>query len=266
MSDTRLTSETRDLVWFSGSDVVRFLNDLISQEISSMSPGEVARSLLLGARGKLDHLLWVLRGDGRIGLVTDSGRGNELAATLGRYRIRVDVEIGEPEVGWLVVGDGGVEVGHWRAEEGGLIAGLPWKGPALTLVTGQRPSLPEVGAEEMEAIRIRAREPRFGIDVNEETIPQESGLVDETVNFTKGCYLGQELVARIDSRGHVNRHLRLIEFPDGVPVVGLPIESEGDIVGMLTSASGSVALGMVRREIEPGSRVTAGGVAGFVQP
>ena len=82
-----------ELVWFSGADAIRFLNDLISQEIGDVEPGTVGRSLLLTPQGKLDHLLWVLRGEGEVGLIVDSGRGEDLAAKLARYRIRVDVEI-----------------------------------------------------------------------------------------------------------------------------------------------------------------------------
>src|SRR3970040_2240570 len=94
-----------ELVCFSGPDAIRFLNDLISQEIGDVEPGTVGRSLLLTPQGKLDHLLWVLRGEGEVGLIVDSGRGEDLAAKLGRYRIRVEVEI-EHVVGdvWLVVG------------------------------------------------------------------------------------------------------------------------------------------------------------------
>ncbi|MEE8489619.1 MAG: hypothetical protein V3S43_04730, partial [Acidimicrobiia bacterium] len=88
-----LAPETPDLVWFRGADTIRFLNDLLSQEIGTMQPGRVTRSLLLAPQGKLDHILWVLRGDEEIGLITDGGRGQDLAATLGRYRIRVDVEV-----------------------------------------------------------------------------------------------------------------------------------------------------------------------------
>ena len=106
-----------------GADTIRFLNDLISQEIGTMESGQVARSLLLGPQGKLDHILWVMRGDDGIRLVTDRGRGGDLAATLGRYRIRVDVEIGHTDQpAWIVVGETAVEPGTWSMTDGGLEA------------------------------------------------------------------------------------------------------------------------------------------------
>ena len=254
-----------DLVWFTGGDAIRFLNDLISQEIAELAPGTVVRSLLLEPRGKLDHVLWVLRGDERVGLITDPGRGDELAATLGRYRIRVDVEI-EEETGpiWLTVGESRVETGRWHEESGRLIGNLPWNGPKLTVVTGEKPSLAELSVEEMERIRIEAGEPRFGMDVDRSTIPQESGLVPESVDFAKGCFLGQELVARIDSRGHVNRHLRKLEFDGAAPEPGAEISAAGRVVGTLGSAAGNLGLALVRREIEPGEAVEVGGVPAVV--
>jgi tRNA-modifying protein YgfZ len=243
-----LAPRSPDLVWFTGGDSVRFLNDLISQEIDRMSPGRVARSLLLEPRGKLDHILWVLRGEGHVALVTDSGRGVELASTLGRYLIRVEVQV---EVStdpiWLIVGDSDVATGEWSLEAGRLIAGLPWRGPRLTLVTGEKPNLPDLTVEEMERIRVEAMEPRFGVDVDGSTIPQESGLVEETVDFSKGCYLGQELVARIDSRGHVNRHLRLLQLAD------TSIEPGAEIT------DGDRTVGTMRREVELGTALVVSG-------
>ncbi|MEX1249476.1 MAG: hypothetical protein WEA57_02205, partial [Acidimicrobiia bacterium] len=76
-----------DLVWFRGSDAIKFLNDLISQEIGTLDSGTVTRSLLLGPQGKLQFILWVLRDDDGVGLVTEDGRGDELMDTLNRYRI-----------------------------------------------------------------------------------------------------------------------------------------------------------------------------------
>lgn len=248
-----IAPETPDLVWFSGADAERFLNDLISQEISDMEPGEARRSLLLAPQGKLDHILWVIREEGRIGLVTDPGRGDELAATLGRYRIRVDVAI-EKEAGpvWLVVGDG----------EGFDIS---WSSTARRLVVGERPELPEGTPESYEALRIDAGEPRWGHDVDERTIPEESGLVQASVDFTKGCYLGQELVARINSRGrNVPRRLRFLELADPVDA-GSSIEFDGKGVGVLTSSSRHRGLALVSRDVEPGDRVKVGPATAIVR-
>ncbi len=258
----KIISARPELLWFRGDDAVRFLNDLISQEISALAPGSVVRSLLLGPRGKLDHLLWVLRGDREVGLIAEEDRGEELAATLGRYRIRVDVDISEPVPGWIVVG-GDPDTEGWRKEGSEVVAVLPWRGPPLTFRTSDPADLTPMTDEEWDRIRIESGEPRFGIDVDQGTIPQETGLVAETVDFAKGCYLGQELVARIDSRGRVNRHLRRLQL-EAPAAVGSEIVFEGQVVGTLSSASGSAGLGLVRREAGPRSQVVVGGVPAVI--
>jgi hypothetical protein len=261
-----LAPETPDLVWFRGADTIRFLNDLISQEIAGMQPGRVSRSLLLGPQGKLDHILWVLRGDDEVGLITDPGRGEELVTTLGRYRIRVDVAIEQSEMPLaVVVGETDVESGTWSLSDDGLEADISWPGVARTLVGGDRPDLDEGDPGEYEALRIAAGEPRWGVDVDVKTIPQESGLVGSTVDFAKGCYLGQELVARIDSRGHVNRHLRIIEIAGAGAEPGTPLEAGDKKVGTLTSVADSIGLALVRRELTPGDPVSVAGLDAVVR-
>ena len=249
-----IAPETPDVVWFTGSDRVRFLNDLISQEIADMTPGSVRRAMLLDPTGKLGFLLWVLSEEDRVGLVTDQGRGEELATALGRYRIRVDVTIDvESASRWLVVGE-------W--EDG---YDLSWTSAPRHLVIGERPGL-EIGPVDVYAgLRIEAGEPAWGLDVSEGAIPQESGLVGVSVDFDKGCYLGQELVARIDSRGaQTPRRLSMIHS-DGPALVTGTLTAGGEEVGSVTSVTGSIGLAMVKRGTETGSRVEVGGVVAVVR-
>ncbi len=113
-----------------------------------------------------------------------------------------------------------------------------------------------------DAVRIEAGEPLMGVDIDEKTIAQEADLVDGAVDFTKGCYLGQELIARIDSRGHVNRRLRGVRLTTNVlPPVGAEVVWGEEPVGAITSIAESltlsapVGMAMVRRQVEPGSPV-----------
>lgn len=257
-----LAPEAPDLVWFKGPDTIRFLNDLISQEIADLEPGTVVRSLLLGPQGKLDHILWVLRGTEEVGLLTDNGRGGELATSLGRYRIRVDVEIeASSKPAWIVVGDRVVDQGSWEHHDDGLAADVSWRTVERSFVTGAKPNIDVMTAEQYEALRIEAGEPRWGADVDESTIPHESGLVPATVDFAKGCFLGQELVARIDSRGgNVPRHLRLLDMGDVQADTGSVVVSGGDAVGNVTSQAGGLALAVIKRGVEPGDEVMVKGV------
>ena len=125
----------------------------------------------------------------------------------------------------------------------------------------------------MEAIRIVEGEAVSGLDLDDATIPQEAIDVSEAVDFDKGCYLGQELVARIDSRGRVNRRLAGLVFAGtAVPAPGESLTYGGKEVGTITSAAWSdllnapVALSMVRREAEDGSTVTTESGHAIVTP
>jgi folate-binding protein YgfZ len=248
------------VVWFSGPDATRFLNDLISQEVGAAEPGEVRRSLLLTPQGRLDFILWALLGEGRVGLVTEDGRGADLVSRLSRYRIRVDVEISaEERPVRLVLGEPPPGPGRWSESDGVLTADLSWPNHGRYLLVGSAPDLPVIGEETYAALRIEAGEPLMGVDVTDSTIPQETGLVPNSISFTKGCFLGQELVARLDSRGgRVNHRLRILRFDGPSPAPGSQIERDGEQVGVLTSAAGGVGLALLARGVEPGHRVTAG--------
>ncbi len=264
-----LVERTHDLVWVDGPDAVSFLQGILSQDVEAMIPGEVGRSFLLNPGGKLTALLWVLRGSERVGLVTDPGLGATLAEALNYYRIRVKAEItSDDRPVWSVVGpDAGslLDVGdRWGERDGSILAPAPMAGLSRVIVAGDLPlsGLPRAGSIAMTSVRVEAGEPIMNVDVDEKTIPQETGLVPTSVSFTKGCYLGQELVARIDSRGHVNRHLRAIVMTSNVlPPDGAEVWSGDRSCGTLSSVGESlgvmapIALCLLRREVSPGDEV-----------
>ena len=273
-----LTAGRHDLVSVRGTDAESFLQGILSQDVIALPDGGVGRSLLLGADGKLRAILWVLKGETEIILVADGGRGELVAAELGRYVFRVDAVV-EPVAGemlcvWGPLAGAVLEKAKlpkptgWVRSSNHLIARLPLGGLARYLVVGadrqdlERAGARRVGSLAIDAVRVEAGEPVMGRDVDEKTIPQESGLVPETVSFTKGCFLGQELVARIDSRGHVNRLLRGIVIRTNVlPPEHAELLAGGAVVGRITSVSESltlrapVGLALVRREVEPGSPI-----------
>ena len=220
-------------------------------------------------------------------MVADPGVGETVLADLTRFRIRVDVnlepdnrdliEVWGPEAHRMLTGEGLAPSDGWHAEP--FVACLRFASdsvPRYLIAAELAPRLVDtgavvVGSQATEAVRIELGEPRVGTDVDEKTIPQEADLVADTVDFTKGCYLGQELVARIDSRGHVNRHLRGIVLRDSVlPPVPAELVAGDKVVGSLTSLAESldlrapIGLALVRREVAPGSDVEIrwkGGVA-----
>lgn len=271
-----------DVVWVAGDDHITFLDGLLSQSIVDIAVGAAAPSLLLAPQGKLRATLWVLRGEDRVALVADSGRGSIVIDDLTRFKLRVDVDIwpeekpvvdvwgpeapralsqlgiDSPEVpGWLTIGDRSV-------------AALPFSRVSLAryvLVGIDLKDLRDLGLQQSgslaaAAVRIETGEPVMGIDIDERTIPQEADVVEAAVDFTKGCYLGQELVARIESRGRVNRHLRgLLVSANVLPPVGAEIIGPKGVAGSLTSVGESlelrtpVALALIRRELDPGDVV-----------
>jgi len=249
-----------ELVWFGGADAVSFLESLLSQNIEAQPPGTVRRSFLLEPRGHITALLWVLRGEDRVGLLTDAGYGQVVADTLARYRIRVDVDIeldGRPLV--TVVGPQSPLVEGWSEEDGVLTAGIPLAGNRRSVTTAD-PDLPKVGTLAWTAVRVEAGDPVMGVDVDSDTMPHETGLVPQSVDFTKGCFLGQELVARVDSRGgNAPRKLMgVIVTTNVIPPAGAEIVKGDKVVGKLTSPAESltlrspVGLSLLRREVEAG--------------
>lgn len=276
-----------DLVWVRGPDTVRFLDGLISQAVTPMEPGSVARSLLLTPQGKLRAPHLVLRGEDEVGLLTDRGVGAVAVADLLRFRFRVDasvdadprpvVEVWGPEAVRVVAEVVDVTVTDgWAAHGEAVVASAPFahvRLPRIVTLGVPAGELVAAGAVRCgrlaaDAVRIEAGEPIMGVDIDEKTIAQEADLVADAVDFTKGCYLGQELIARIDSRGHVNRVLRGVRVttnvlpPVGSEIVPTGAEAEGKVVGVLTSIAESltlsapVGLALVRREIDPGAEVT----------
>ena len=268
------------LVWVRGSDAVKFLDGLLSQNVTAMGAGTTAPSLLLAPNGKLRATLLLLRGDDQVGLICDAGRVDTVVADLTRFKIRVDADIkieGRPV--WDIWGPeahsavGRVPpVGEWE-DDSKLVVQVPFRYSALprVVVAGSRPELPTLDAGDADAVRIEVGEPVMGLDLNDNTIPQEGVDIAATVDFGKGCYLGQELVARIDSRGHVNRRLCGVTI-DGrrIPDVGSEIDHDGKAVGAVSSVAwsdelaGVVALGLVRVEVDDGTSVTIAGARGSI--
>ncbi len=262
-----------------GPDAVRFLEDLLSQEVAALPVGEVARSLLLGPQGKLRALLWLLRGEDRVAMIADAGVAQTVLDDLSQYKIRVKlslrlderpmVDLIGPDSEHVLARAGLTVPPGWHDDEGFLVARAPLGPHPRFFVAGEgaMERLSTAGAVAAgllgwRAVRVEAGEPVMGVDVDERTIPQEAGVVEETVSFTKGCYLGQELVARIDSRGHVNRLLRGVVIETNVlPPEGAGLWMDDRQVGAITSVAESltvrapVGLALVRREVSPGDRV-----------
>ncbi len=254
------------LVVARGPDATSFLQSLVSQDLDPVVDGAAVPTLLLTPQGKLDVALRALRVGDEWWLDTDAAYAPRLAAALTRFRIRVKVELEDRTATTGLVSLVGVEV---EAPAGVRVLPTRWGdatgtdllGPqeAVAAVLAALPAdVPRWTAARFEAFRIEAGVPRLGVDVDDATIPQEAFLERDAVSFTKGCFVGQELVCRIDTRGHVNRYLRRLDVAGAtVPPAGAAVVFDGRERGVVTSAATDpdtdrvVALAMIRREIEP---------------
>jgi tRNA-modifying protein YgfZ len=262
-------------VTFTGADRQLFLNNFCTNEVKRLVPGEHCEAFITNVKGKvLGHGLVDCRTEELV-FISVPEQAPLLVEHLDRYIIREDVQLRDStaERAYLLIsgGDGaGREPAaeHWirwrllDTEFCGLQETRPAHLPSVmqeALTSGAA----KCGAEAFNALRIEAGTPLFGVDFNTENLPQEIGRDELAISFTKGCYLGQETVARIDALGHVNRSIVGVRFAGpNVPPVGLELTCGEDSAGRVTSASVSpqfespLALAMVRRPWNsPGTRL-----------
>jgi len=256
----------RDVVAVTGPDARSYLQGQVTQDLDVLGVGEGVETLLLSPQGKLELAARVLAaGPEELFVEVEAGYGQTALERLARFKLRVKATL--ELLSWSLVELRGPLAGDAAgpaAGEGTFV--LPYRfGPFVGVdLLGEHAVLPDgvdTGDDAaFEVARIEAGVPRMGSELTEKTIPQEAGIVERTVSFTKGCYTGQELVARIDSRG--NRvPVRLCGV---VLEAGSPAPSPGDVllnadreVGTLTSVGYSprlgrqVALAYLKREVDP---------------
>ena len=197
---------------------------MVSNDVEALAVGEACDALLLTAKARVIAPLRVLRrGDEDFLVLTEPELGDTVRTQLLRTRFAAKTEI-EPEEheSWLVLG----------GEE----------------VLDDRPAGDEVGEEELERWRIEAGIPRWGREIDDQILPAEAGLDETHISFSKGCYPGQEPIARQRYRGKVNRKLRVLDV-EGDATPGTELLLDGKKVGRITSAVPGVALGYVRTEV-----------------
>jgi folate-binding protein YgfZ len=256
----------RDVVRVHGPEAVDFLQGQLSQDVAALAVGESAPSLLLQPTGKVDAWLRVTRlGDDDVLLDVAAGFGDAVHARLRRFKLRTKAEL-EPGAwsGLALRGPGASEV---EVPRGAMALAAGWPGvDGVDLLSAGELALagvPLVDPAALDALRIECGVPAMGAELTEATIPAEAGqwLIAASVSFTKGCYTGQELVARIDSRGgNVPHPVRGVLVTGEPPPVGAAVEVSGSNVGTVTSAGrsphlGSIALAIVGRSTEIGQRV-----------
>ena len=229
----RIVRRPRAFVRVSGSGAADYLQRMVSNDVEALAVGGTCEALLLTAKARIIAPLRVLRrGDDDFLVSTEPELGERVAAELLRMRFAAKCEITpEEHEAWLVV-DG---------DE----------------VVDQRPDGDELSEEEAERARIEGGIPRWGFELDETILPAEAGLDETHISFTKGCYPGQEPIARLHYRGHVNRRLRVLAVDAASP--GAEIEYGGKVVGRITSAVPGLALAYVRNAVPDDAELSVGG-------
>lgn len=269
----------RGKLLLSGAESAEFLQGQVTNDVEGLSPGEGCYAALLTHKGKMRADMRVLRGPDWIRLDTEPGALAPLMRTIETYSLGRDVEWEdrtESDVLLSLVGPrarAALELAPPESEhsfvegEHGLYVATDLGVDVICAaedLEGVRTALgvEEVAEEAAECLRIESGRPRHGMDTDENTIPQEAGLNERAVNFEKGCYVGQETVARLHYKGKPNRHLRGLRLEEPA-TGGDPIHWGDRQVGTVGSACvsprfGPIALAILRREAAPGETVLVG--------
>jgi folate-binding protein YgfZ len=236
----RVARRHRSYVRVAGPDAEDYLQRMLSNDVTQ---GEVVDALLLTSKGRLIAPLRVWRrGPKDFLLLTEPKLGDAVRTTLLRSRFAAKCDIESEE--------------HTSALVFGQAEGVPGELPGTTEVLDTDVEL-TVDAKELERARIEAGVPAWGRELDDSVLPAEAGLDETHISFTKGCYPGQEPIARLRHRGHVNRRLRVLEVESARP--GDEVQLEGRTVGRVTSSVPGLALGYVRVEVPDGAELNIGG-------
>jgi len=237
---------------------------MVSNDVEALGPGEYCQALLLTAKARVIAPLTVLRrGHDDFLLLTEPSLGDRLAAELTRFRFaaRCAIEL-EEHASMVVLGDD---------LQDGAVTTPDYGVPAYELIDSEDPAAEPIDPDELERLRILARTPAWGRELDDRVLPAEAGLEERAISFTKGCYPGQEPVARLHYRGHANRGLRGLEIAGDLPEPGASVQVDGREVGRATSPVlsprlGAISLAVLRREVADGDRVTVAGATARVTP
>lgn len=240
---TRSARRPRSYVRVQGPDAVDYLNRMLSNDVPD--EGSVDALLLTPKARVIAPLLVWRRGADDVLLLTEPELGEPLQSHLARMRFAAKCEIAlEEHTSAIVLG------GH----EG--IPNRDYGVPAVErLDAGLDATVPD---EELERLRIEAATPLFGRELDDRVLPAEAGLDERAISFTKGCFPGQEPVARQRYRGKVNRRLRVLEV-QGTPEPETPVVDGEKEVGRITSAVEGLALAYVRTAVADDAELTVGG-------
>lgn len=280
----------RDVVTVTGPDRLSWLDSLLSQSLARLAPGESAEALLLDPSGRIEYAVRIVDDGDTAWLLMDAGTGVGMASFLDRMRFMLRVEVTDRSAEFTTIATLGTPVDgrvSWRDPWGAVVAGghqyatvSEHPGAAWTYSETLVPldgsadlaDRPAAGILALEALRIAAWRPRAATELDATAIPHEFDWMRSAVHLAKGCYRGQETVAKVHNLGHPPRRLVMLHLDgsDNVAVAaGDDVRAGEASVGRVTAAAthyelGPIALAVVRRATDPSATLTVAGAEGVV--
>ncbi len=261
----------RGVITVTGPDRLSWLDSLTSQALKNLAPDESTETLLLDPTGHVEHAMRVVDDGETSWLLVDGDQVSSLFAWLQRMRFMLRVEVMDRSADFATVGVLGAfdlpAVATWvdpwnEVTPGGHQYALtrpdaPWNYREILVARdADLADLTAAGTLALEALRIAAWRPRLSADGDERTIPHELDWLRSAVHLNKGCYRGQETVAKVHNLGHPPRRLVLLHLDGAVPVAGSPVRAGDTVVGTVTSSAlhyelGPIALAVIKRNVDP---------------
>jgi tRNA-modifying protein YgfZ len=286
---------TRDVLVVPGADRLGWLHSICSQHLSAMTDGDSTEALVLSPHGHVEQHWQVTELGGQVWLDTEPAAAAESLAYLQKMRFLKRVEPADVSADWAVLSVVGPDTGQildragypvpvrpGRAsalESGGFVRAMPWPAPQAADLIVPRAAGPEVlavlhgagaapaGLWAFEALRVEARRPRLRFETDHRTIPHEVGWIGSAVHLDKGCYRGQETVARVQNLGRPPRRLVLLHLSgesDELPAPGAEVRLGERTVGFVGTAVyhhelGPIALAVVKRQLPADAALSVAG-------
>jgi folate-binding protein YgfZ len=263
----------RDVITVSGPDRLSWLHTLTSQHLSELSPGVGIEALILSPNGHVEHHLAMVDDGETTWIDLEGGTAGALVQYLERMRFMLRVEIGRSDRAVVTV------IGPHpdpTAEAGLLAHQMPWGTDLLVPrealeQTVDALGLPLIGFSAFEALRVAARRPRIGFESDHRSIPNELPWLLTALHLNKGCYRGQETVARTHNLGRPPRRLVLLHLDGALPERSAAVELDGRPVGFIGTAAyhaelGPIALAIIKRNTPEDAQLLAGGIAAAIDP
>lgn len=278
----------RAVLTITGPDRLSWLDSISSQLLTNLQPGDSSETLILGPNGRIEHAVRLIDDGVTAWLLVERSEAAGLLEWLNRMKFMMRVELADASEHYKTIGTLGSPAlspatpnglplvwrdswptvragGHQYAGDDHPAAGFSYR--EIIINSDDQlaaTTLPVAGTLALEALRIAAWRPRFATEVDERTIPHELDWLRSAVHLTKGCYRGQETVAKVHNLGHPPRRLVMLHL-DGsdavLPMHGDPVEVDGKHIGQVTSAArhhelGPIALAVIKRGTDPAAELT----------